>query len=68
MQRSLFVIMILLFGCHGNNTVYLCNGPLSTVYHKTDHCLGLRRCSTNIEATDIGTAKTKQRRECKSCY
>jgi hypothetical protein len=70
MQKLFFLVMICLAGCSsgGSHTVYLCNGPQSEVYHRTSHCKGLRKCSTEIEAVDIGTAKERGRRECGWCY
>ena len=53
---------------HRVDTVYLCDGPHSEVYHKTSHCTGLRKCGTEIEAVDITTAKARHRRECMYCY
>lgn len=68
MQKLLFLIVIALWGCSTGNKVYLCNGPHSKAYHKTNHCQGLRECTTTIEATNIATAKAKHRRECGYCY
>jgi len=68
MQKFLLLGILSFFACKAGDTVYLCNGPQSKVYHKTTHCQGLRRCSTDIEATDISKAKAKHRRECGYCY
>ncbi len=68
MQRFLILIAISLLSCSRNNTVYLCNGPHSKAYHKTSHCQGLRKCTTEIERTNITTAKEKHRREYGYCY
>lgn len=64
MQQLLLLIMINIMGCSSNDKVYLCNGPQSKVYHKTNNCQGLRRCTTDIESTDITTAKERHIREC----
>ena len=68
MQKFIFLIFLGLLGCSSDNKVYLCNGPHSEVYHKTSHCKGLRNCTTDIETTDLSSAKAKHRRECKYCY
>ncbi|MEO7482112.1 MAG: hypothetical protein ABIT81_00015, partial [Ferruginibacter sp.] len=68
MQKFILIIFLGLLSCSRNDKVYLCNGPYSIVYHKTNHCQGLRRCTTDIETTDVATAKTNHRRACKYCY
>lgn len=68
MQKLIILIFISQLGCNGSDKVYLCNGPQSKVYHKASNCTGLNKCSTDIETTDIATAKAKQRRECGYCY
>ena len=68
MQRFLLFVMISITGCNSVDTVYLCNGPYSKAYHRTSHCKGLKYCTTDIESTDIGTAKEKNRRACRYCY
>ena len=35
------------FSC-SSEYVYICTGPSSAVYHKSDECLGLSRCSGSI--------------------
>jgi uncharacterized protein YcfL len=70
-MRQLVAILAVLYvccGCQRSYKVYLCNGPQSEVYHKTNRCQGLRKCSTEIEAVDMATAKEKKRRECGYCY
>ena len=68
MQKILLLFFLTLLGCKNNDRVYLCNGPQSEVYHKTNYCKGLKRCTTEIEATDLASAKAKHRRECRYCY
>ncbi|TWI78009.1 hypothetical protein IQ13_4253 [Lacibacter cauensis] len=68
MQKLILLIFITLLGCKRDNQVYLCNGPQSKVYHKTNHCQGLINCSTEIEATDLNAAKGKYRKACGYCY
>ena len=45
--------------------VYVCKGPSSKVYHKTDHCKGLSHCSTQIYKVTEDEAKRMGRRQCK---
>lgn len=58
----------LLIACGGSNSVYICTGPQSRVYHKHKDCNGLSRCSGTIESISIDKAKSIGRRECKWCY
>ncbi len=48
--------------------VYICNGPSSKVYHKSDRCKGLSRCSTEVSKVTIEEAKKLGRRACKIEY
>ncbi len=48
--------------------VYICTGPKSTVYHKTDKCRGLKNCSTSVKKVTIQEAEKMGRRACKVCY
>jgi len=70
MQKFIIILFInlILLGCSNSDKVYICNGPRSEAYHKSSLCQGLRKCSTEIEATDIDTAKEKNRRTCGYCY
>ncbi len=45
--------------------VYICKGPSSMVYHKSDRCKGLSRCSTDISKVTVEEAKKLGRRACK---
>lgn len=47
--------------------VYICTGPSSSVYHKTDDCRGLNRCSDSIDKVTVKEAKEMGRRACKIC-
>jgi hypothetical protein len=70
MKHFLAIVFVLLCiaGCN-DGKVYICNGPKSKAYHKTKHCQGLKRCSTDIEITDMETAKMKlHRKSCNYCY
>lgn len=50
------------------DNVYLCNGPSSKVYHRSESCKGLNRCSTQIAKVSLSTAKSKGRRACRIEY
>jgi hypothetical protein len=50
------------------SVVYICKGPSSTVYHKSNNCKGLSRCSTQISKISIEEAKKMSRRSCKIEY
>lgn len=53
---------------HNEGEVYICTGPSATVYHKTDECKGLLRCSRAIESISLDEAESMGRRPCKICY
>jgi hypothetical protein len=48
--------------------VYLCNGPSSLRYHKTNTCRGLNNCSTSITKSTLTNALKNNRTACKICY
>jgi hypothetical protein len=48
--------------------VYLCEGPKSTVYHASNICRGLSRCSTKIYKVTLAEAIKMGRRPCKIEY
>lgn len=68
MNKLLILIRICLLSCNESDKVYLCNGPQSKAYRKTNRCQGLQKSSMDIEATNIATAKVKYQRECEYCY
>jgi hypothetical protein len=45
--------------------VYICKGPSSKVYHKSERCKGLSNCSTQIYNVSEDEAKKMGRRKCK---
>ena len=53
---------------HNEVGVYICTGPRATVYHKTDECKGLLRCSRAIESIPLEEAENMGRRPCRLCY
>lgn len=69
----LFILPILMIGtsissCTDSGKVYICTGPKSKVYHKSEKCKGLNRCSRDVKAISLEEAKKMNRRECKICY
>lgn len=64
MYLSLFGIM----PTRDGKQVYICTGPQSEVYHKTDDCMGLNRCRGEIKALTRQDAEKLGRRECRICY
>ena len=48
--------------------VYICEGPYSKVYHKSDKCRGLSNCSTKIYKVTLEEARKMGRRPCKIEY
>ena len=67
MRGVLIVISaFLLFGTPGK--VYICTGPQSKCYHKTNKCNGLKNCSKEIKQITLKEAEEMGRRPCKVCY
>ena len=50
------------------NGVFICKGPSSKVYHKSDRCKGLSKCSTQVFEITLAEAKKMGRRACKIEY
>ena len=48
--------------------VYICNGPKSVVYHRSESCGGLSHCSTKVEKVTLTYALKLGRRPCKIEY
>jgi hypothetical protein len=48
--------------------VYLCEGPYSKVYHKSETCKGLSNCSTRIHKVTMEEAVKMGRRPCRIEY
>lgn len=63
-----FICCMLLSGCGDSKKVYICTGPMSERYHKTQHCKGLRRCSGDIERVTVSEARDLDRTPCGYCY
>ena len=50
------------------NSVYICTGPYSEAYHKTDDCMGLSNCSGDVESVTESEAIDEGRHKCHFCY
>lgn len=48
-----------------DEVVYICTGPKAKVYHATEDCRGLERCSGEVKAVPKTSTK---RRPCRICY
>lgn len=48
--------------------VYICKGPSSKVYHRSEHCRGLSHCSTRIYKVTLEESKKLNRRPCRIEY
>jgi len=53
---------------HRVEYVYVCEGPRSVVYHRSENCNGLSRCSTKIYKVTLEEAVKMGRRPCKIEY
>ena len=53
---------------HRVEYVYVCEGPRSVVYHRSENCNGLSRCSTKIYKVMLEEAVKMGRRPCKIEY
>lgn len=62
-----FCILTTGMNCESNKDVYICTGSQSKVYHKTNKCRGLNKCSGTIKAIKLEDVKGG-RRACKICY
>ena len=71
MKYYLFLIILAVFmtSCSlSNSRVYICTGPYSKAYHKTSECMGLSRCSGDIEGVSEDEAIEEGRHKCHFCY
>lgn len=48
-----------------DEVVYICTGPKAKVYHATEDCRGLERCSGEVKAVPKTSTR---RRPCRICY
>jgi len=72
MKKFIYLSFVLLtfssFSFLETTYVYICKGPNSKVYHKSEHCNGLSHCSTQIYKVTIEECKKLGRRPCKIEY
>lgn len=66
----LYTLLTLVFiSCvSSSNRVFICTGPYSKAYHKTSDCMGLSRCSGDIEGVSEDEAIDEGRHKCHFCY
>jgi hypothetical protein len=66
MKRVIFVLGVLVIAAQAfaqkPDSVYLCMGPQSKVYHKIENCRGLAHCSTKLIQVSLGDAVNKYHR------
>lgn len=76
-MKTLFLSIFLLLApasnaqyetCSSETYVYICTGPQSKRYHKTNECRGLSSCSKDIKKVTISYAKNIGRTPCHWCY
>lgn len=70
-MKRLFAVIALFMAINisaGDSYVYICTGPQSKKYHKTDKCRGLNKCSGTIKKITLEEAKKIGRTPCKICY
>lgn len=63
---SVYIMSLTIVGCTSDNS-YICTGPQSEVYHRTEDCAGLSKCSGVIKSITISKAEKIGRRPCKIC-
>jgi hypothetical protein len=64
MKVLLFVLTLFVFQ-NSSNEVYICKGSTSKVYHKSEKCNGLKRCSSGVSKLSQDEAEKMGRRACK---
>lgn len=70
-MKRLFAVIALFMAINisaGESYVYICTGPQSKKYHKTDKCRGLNKCSGTIKKITLEEAKKINRTPCRICY
>lgn len=68
MKKYLLLLLLVIPLSCSDGGVYICTGPRSRVYHKTENCKGLRRCSGSVKKVDVSYAEEIGRRKCRMCY
>ncbi len=75
-MKHIFTLLLLLTLCVSANYaddqvdagVYVCTGPKSQCYHRTDKCRGLNDCTSEVKQISKSEAETLGRRKCNICY
>lgn len=77
MKSKILLMLLLTFSLQsvGNSTydaaaekvVYICTGPKAKVFHRTERCKGLNKCSGEIKKVPLKDARDMGRRPCKMC-
>lgn len=68
-KRIAILSIIILLSCNGDpKNVYICTGPKSKSYHKTEKCEGLRSCSREVKGITKDKAVQMRRKPCRYCY
>jgi hypothetical protein len=63
--RLVVPIFLISFNVSFNTVgVFICKGPKSMVYHKSERCKGLLKCSTKLFRVSLSEAKRLGRRAC----
>jgi hypothetical protein len=65
---SLIFIVFVSFASIQQSYVYVCKGPASKVYHKSERCRGRSHCSTEVYKVTLKEAQEIGRRACKIEY
>jgi hypothetical protein len=64
----LLAIQILATSFMYETYVYICQGPHSKVYHRSQNCKGLSNCSTELKEITVQEAQNMGRRACRIEY
>lgn len=67
-QRSSSLYGFASFADEEEEMVYICTGPYSKKYHKTEDCQWLGSCSEEIEEVTLEEAEEMGKTPCKGCY
>lgn len=65
MKRMIYIFLVLACGCKSN--VYICDSLTAHAYHKKK-CMGLSRCTHEIETVSKQDAIDMGKHACHFCY
>lgn len=51
-----------------DNVVYVCTGPKAKRYHRNPDCIGLSKCSSDIQEMDVSEAEAHGKTPCHKCF